>query len=76
MMGPYYANFREVVAAMIAVQAIHISGFDYMTVAADFLRLMREGSEMGLRGKAFFDGQAGATRKTVEALVQLLERGV
>ena len=73
VMGPSYENFREVVEAMIASDAIMIdSSFDKLMLAVHFTDLMREGREMGLRGKAFFEARNGATQKTVGALTGLI----
>jgi len=77
MMGPYFQNFREIVEQMIAADAICIVSFaDYLLLAAQFTDLMRDGQEMGSRGKSFFDARNGATKRTVEALVGLVGGGV
>lgn len=72
LMGPCYDNFREIVNQMIAVDAIRITIHDYLAVAEHLLEGLRDDTEMGLRGKAFYEARAGATERTVEALLGLI----
>ena len=69
-MGPSYENFREIVHAMQAADAICISTPEKL--AADLERLLNDDSGQGERGKAFYDSQAGATQRTLTAILNLL----
>ncbi len=70
IMGSSYGNFREMVEAMRAEEAIAIVEKGGLTLALH--QAMTRGRAMGRRGKAFFDGMAGASERTVEALLELL----
>ena len=78
VMGPSFENFREVVEAMRSADAIQIVA--PQTFADSLIALMRDTEEartLGGRGRAVFETQAGATSRTVEAIVeQLKERPV
>ena len=70
LMGPSYENFREIVEGMRAADAILIS--DAQHLAASLTHLLQEGKPMGQRAQAYFEAQAGATARTVQALLELL----
>ena len=72
MMGPFYENFREMVDAMRAADAIRI--VEPGSVAAALKEMMSAGQATGSRGKAFFEAQTGATEKTLAALLALLPK--
>ncbi len=78
VMGPSFENFREVVEAMRSADAIQIVA--PQTFADSLIALMRDTEEartLGGRGRAVFETQAGATSRTVRAIVeQLKERPV
>jgi 3-deoxy-D-manno-octulosonic-acid transferase len=75
VMGPSSENFREIVEAMTAADAIRITSKDMLT---DDLTQMLRGSgqaqAMGEHGREIFDAQSGATARTAEALLGLIER--
>jgi 3-deoxy-D-manno-octulosonic-acid transferase len=74
MMGPSFENFREIVAAMQAQDAIRIvSTLTFGAALIDILRKSDEARAMGQRGRLVFAAQAGATRRTTMALMELLE---
>ena len=70
LMGPSYENFREIVEGMRAVEGIRIVAepelFDGLA------ELLNDKAGMGAKGKAFYDGQAGATGRTLAALLEVL----
>ena len=70
IMGPSYENFREMVEAMRAEDAITIVEKGELMLA--FHHAMQRGRAMGRRGKAFFDRMTGASERTVDALLELL----
>lgn len=75
VMGPSSENFREIVEAMNAADAIRIASKDTLT---DELTEMLRGSvqvrAMGERGREIFDAQSGATARTATALLGLIGR--
>jgi 3-deoxy-D-manno-octulosonic-acid transferase len=78
-MGESYENFKGIVGAMREADAIRIVGREGLGEALVELmtdRGMNEhgGAEaMGARGLAVFEAQAGATGRTVAALMELME---
>jgi 3-deoxy-D-manno-octulosonic-acid transferase len=70
VMGPSYENFREIVDAMRALDAIYIVEHGNLTLALH--TAMGRGRAVGLRGQQFFQAQTGATARTVIALTDLL----
>jgi len=75
--GPSHENFREIVDAMQAHDAICVVEPQGLTEAlCGLLEHGDEASAMGERGRAVFEAEAGATRRTVDALVELLEAKV
>lgn len=71
VMGPSYANFREIVEGMRAADAIRIiSSPD--DLAPTLLNLLQNGKPMGERARIFFQSQTGATARTVALLVPLV----
>ena len=77
VMGEHFENFREIVDGMRTRKAIRITTQD--TLCEEMRRLMlpeadarEESGRMGERGRLFFEEQAGATERTVHALVELL----
>jgi 3-deoxy-D-manno-octulosonic-acid transferase len=72
-MGPSYENFKEIVGAMKEADAIRIVGREELTAALVELMTDRAGAEaMGARGRAVFEAQSGATKRTVTALMELV----
>jgi 3-deoxy-D-manno-octulosonic-acid transferase len=75
--GPSYENFREIVDAMRAHDAICVVEPRGLTEAlCGLLKHREETRALGERGRAVFEAEAGATRRTVDALVELLEAKV
>lgn len=73
VMGESSENFREIVDAMRGADGIRIVSAGEL--AESLASLMRNGDEaqgVGERGREVFDAQAGATGRTVEALLRLL----
>jgi 3-deoxy-D-manno-octulosonic-acid transferase len=73
MMGASYENFREIVDVMRESDAIRI--VPTASLGAAMVEMLKdEGAAraMGERGRAVFEAQAGATARTVEALMELL----
>jgi 3-deoxy-D-manno-octulosonic-acid transferase len=72
VMGPSYENFREVVDGMRAAGGIYIVEMGNLTLALH--QAMTRGRAVGKRGREFFEGQLGATGRTVLALTDLLPK--
>lgn len=76
IMGESWENFREIIASMQAAKAVHIvAAPDLANAITDLLTNEESAKEMGRRGQAVFTAQAGATGRTLDALVGLLHRG-
>jgi 3-deoxy-D-manno-octulosonic-acid transferase len=75
VMGPSYENFRDVVERMRAGNGIIVieKQNDLDRVLVDLLKNREEAAMVGNRGRAVFDAQAGATARTVQALMALLQ---
>jgi 3-deoxy-D-manno-octulosonic-acid transferase len=74
VMGPSFENFREVVESMREMDAIRIVAPE--TLAESLTAMLRDSEEaraLGERGRAAFEAQAGATERTVNALMALLQ---
>jgi 3-deoxy-D-manno-octulosonic-acid transferase len=79
VMGPSFENFREVVKSMQARDAVRIVEQDML--ARTLISMLRDEDEnearaLGERGRAVFEAEAGATGRTVEALVGLVQVGL
>jgi 3-deoxy-D-manno-octulosonic-acid transferase len=73
VMGPHYANFRAITEDLRKHDAIRIATKeDLAGVLTELLRDMSAAEAMGERAKLVFDQQAGATRRCVDALRELL----
>src|ERR1700733_12774030 len=73
MMGPSYENFREIVEVMRESDAVRI--VSTASLGAAMVEMLQDGTaarELGERGRAVFEAQAGATARTVEPLLGLL----
>ena len=73
LMGPHHENFREIVEKLKALQAIRIVEPAELSVV--LLTMLREESTsltMGDRAREVFHAEAGATSRTVDALLALL----
>jgi 3-deoxy-D-manno-octulosonic-acid transferase len=78
VMGPSFENFRDVVGRMQDADGIRIvkEQEELPTVLVDLLTNPEMAAAIGKRGRAVFEAQAGATARTVEALLELLEETV
>lgn len=76
VMGPSYENFRDVVERMRAANGILIvqGREEFETALVDLLKNREKATAIGERGRAVFDAQAGATARTVQALMALLQQ--
>jgi 3-deoxy-D-manno-octulosonic-acid transferase len=73
VMGPSFENFREVVGALQAHDAIRMISSDQLATALiAMLQDIESATAQGERGRLVFASQAGATARTVQALTQLL----
>jgi 3-deoxy-D-manno-octulosonic-acid transferase len=74
MMGPSYENFREIVEMMQESDAVRIVSTASLGAAmVEMLWDEAAARALGERGRAVFEAQAGATARTVDALMGLLE---
>jgi 3-deoxy-D-manno-octulosonic-acid transferase len=74
VMGPSFENFRDVVEGMRAGDAIRIVAPEML--AESLIAMLRDSDgarALGARGRAVFEAQAGATERTVDALLSLLQ---
>lgn len=77
VMGPSFENFREIVDAMLVHEAIRVVTAEALAAAlVAMLRYQDDARAVGERGRAFFEAQAGATARTAQALLKLLEERV
>jgi 3-deoxy-D-manno-octulosonic-acid transferase len=76
VMGHSYENFRDVVERMRAADGILIvqNGEEFEAALIDLLKNREKAAAIGERGRAVFDAQAGATARTVQALMALLQK--
>jgi 3-deoxy-D-manno-octulosonic-acid transferase len=73
VMGASYENFREIVEVMRESDAVRIVSTASLGAAmVEMLRDEGAARAMGERGRGVFEAQAGATARTVEALMELL----
>jgi 3-deoxy-D-manno-octulosonic-acid transferase len=74
VMGPWFENFRDVVEGMRATDAIRIVAPEKLSeTLIALLRDREDAKALGERGRAAFEAQTGATARTVQALMALLE---
>jgi 3-deoxy-D-manno-octulosonic-acid transferase len=76
VVGPSYENFRDVVERMQAADGILIvqNREEFEAALIDLLKNRERAVAIGERGRAVFDAQAGATARTVQALMALLQK--
>jgi 3-deoxy-D-manno-octulosonic-acid transferase len=76
VMGPSYENFRDVVERMQAADGIVLIEKEEVLDHAliDLLKNREKAAAIGERGRAVFDAQAGATARTIQALMALLQK--
>jgi 3-deoxy-D-manno-octulosonic-acid transferase len=74
VIGEHYANFRAIVDAMRNAGGIEIAAAATVGGAiGELLSDPQAAREMGERGRRVFEEQAGATERTIEAIVQILD---
>jgi 3-deoxy-D-manno-octulosonic-acid transferase len=74
LMGPHYENFRDAVEALRAVDALHI--VERPQAGEAIAALLADGNAaraMGERGQRVFEQQGGATRRALNAVLEILE---
>jgi 3-deoxy-D-manno-octulosonic-acid transferase len=75
--GPSFENFREIVKTMQEAEAIRIVAKEKFAETLIGMLRDKDGSRaLGERGRAVFQAQAGATARTAQAVVSLLEERV
>jgi 3-deoxy-D-manno-octulosonic-acid transferase len=73
VMGPHYANFRAITDDLRAHDAIRIAERDDLAeVLISLLVNKEEASAMGERARQVFQQQAGATARSVDAILEVL----
>ncbi len=73
LLGPYVANFREIVSKMQAIDGVLLT--TAATLAPSVLALCRDSAArtaLGERGRSVFERETGATARTVHELLALL----
>ncbi len=76
VMGESHENFRGIVVPMLEAKAICIVLPSQLCLVLEGMLLSdAEAHAMGERGRVVFASQAGATARTVEALLGILDRG-
>jgi 3-deoxy-D-manno-octulosonic-acid transferase len=76
VVGPHYANFRAITEGLRTHDAIRIAAREGLAgVLTELLRDREAARAMGERARQFFNQQAGATERCVEALRELLATG-
>jgi 3-deoxy-D-manno-octulosonic-acid transferase len=75
VMGTSYENFRDVVERMRAANGILIvqNRESFEATLIDLLKDRQKAAAIGERGRAVFEAQAGATARSVEELMALLQ---
>jgi len=74
VIGPSFENFREIVKTMQEAKAIRIVTSDELSATLiGLLQGKDDARALGQRGRAVFEAEAGATARTAQALVSLLE---
>ena len=72
--GPSFENFREIVDAMLLHDSIRVVASDDLSrTLVAMLRSRDDARALGARGRTFFEAQAGATARTLQALLELLQ---
>jgi len=73
VMGPHYANFRAITEDLIAHDAIRVTPKEELAGAlVDLLSDRVAAAALGQRAKRVFNQQAGATKRAVQAIQELL----
>jgi 3-deoxy-D-manno-octulosonic-acid transferase len=72
VMGPSFENFREIVGLMQDRDAVRIISPTELSTGVVAMLGSAEARAMGERGREVFEAQAGATARTVGALLELM----
>jgi 3-deoxy-D-manno-octulosonic-acid transferase len=75
VIGSSYQNFREIVGKLIDKNAIRIVNDEQQLEIAfeDLIKDPEQAKAIGERGRRVFEEQQGATKRTVEALVAMIQ---
>jgi 3-deoxy-D-manno-octulosonic-acid transferase len=75
VMGPHYANFRDLTDDLRRHDAIRLAPKEDLAATLNqLLTHSTEASAMGMRARAVFEAQAGATERSVAAIREILQR--
>ena len=75
IIGPHYENFREIVRAFHAHEAVRVVGADQLTTTVlELLRSPQQSAQLGSRGWSVVEAGRGSTQRTLAAIRGLLER--
>ena len=76
IMGSSYENFRDIVAKMLDLNGIRIvkDGYELGDTLNYLLVEEDEARALGERGRQVYESQQGATARTVEAIMKLVQR--
>jgi 3-deoxy-D-manno-octulosonic-acid transferase len=75
IIGPHYENFREIVGAFLAHQAVRVVGADQLTATVlELLHSPQQVTQLGSRAWSVVEAGRGSTQRTLTALRELLER--
>jgi 3-deoxy-D-manno-octulosonic-acid transferase len=70
VMGHSFENFREIVTQMESEYALLLSTAEDLALALGIALTQRD--RMGKRGRAYFERQAGATKRSIQELTELI----
>jgi 3-deoxy-D-manno-octulosonic-acid transferase len=74
VMGPHYANFRAITDDLRANNAIRIASKEELSkVLIELFSNHEDAHKMGERARQVFEQQAGATRRSINALREILD---
>lgn len=74
LVGPYYENFREIVRAFLAANAVRVVNAEELGSAVlNLLGQRHEATQLGSRAFHVVEGGRGSTQRTLAALAELLE---
>jgi len=76
LMGDSYENFREIISKMIAADAIRIvkDELELEIALEELLKDRAQARAMGERGRNVYEEQQGATKRTVDVIVAMVQR--
>jgi 3-deoxy-D-manno-octulosonic-acid transferase len=75
IIGPHYDNFREIVRAFLAHQAVRVVSRDQLAATVlELLHSQQQAVQLGSRGWSVVEAGRGSTQRTLLVLRELLER--